>query len=55
MYVKHQRFAKCFMYISSLEESYDQPRQHTKKQRHNFVNKGLSSQGYGFSRAHVWM
>ena len=55
MYVKHQRFAKCFTYISSLEESYDQPRQHTKKQRHNFVNKGLSSQGYGFSRAHVWM
>ena len=28
---------------------YDQPRQHIKKkQRHYFVNKGLSSQGYGF-------
>ena len=27
----------------------DQPRQHIKKQRHYFVNKGLSSQGYGFS------
>ena len=37
-------------------ESYDQPRQHIKKQRHYFVNKGLSSQGYGFfSCSHVWM
>ena len=26
-----------------------------KKQRHYFVNKGLSSQGYGFSSSHVWM
>ena len=34
---------------------YDQPRQHIKKQRHYFVNKGLSSQGYGFSSGHVWM
>ena len=32
----------------SLEERYDQPRQHIKKQRHSFVNKGLSRQGYGF-------
>ena len=30
------------------KESYDQPRQHIKKQRHYFVNKGLSSQGYVF-------
>ena len=36
-------------------ESYDQPRQHIKKQRHYFVNKGLPSQGYGFSSGHVWM
>ena len=35
--------------------SYDQPRQHIKEQRHYFVNKGLSSQGYGFSSSHVWM
>ena len=41
--------------VYSLEESYDQPRQHTKKQRHYFVNKGPSSQGYGFSSGHVWM
>ena len=40
----------------SLEEkSYDQPRQHIKKQKHYFVNKGLSSQSYGFSGGHVWM
>ena len=32
----------------SLEESYDQPRQHIKKQRHHFANKGPSSQSYGF-------
>ena len=37
------------------EESYGQPRLHIKKQRHYFVNKGLSSQGYGFSSSHVWM
>ena len=32
-----------------------QPRQHIEKQRHYFVNKGPSSQGYGFSSGHVWM
>ena len=36
-------------------ESIDQPRQHIKKQRHHFANKGPSSQGYGFSSSHVWM
>ena len=30
-------------------------RQHIKKQRHYFVNKGPPSQGYGFSSGHVWM
>ena len=30
-------------------------RQHIEKQRHYFVNKGLSSQGYGFSSGHLWM
>ena len=39
----------------SWKESYDQPRQHIKKQRHYFENKGLSSQNYGFSNSHVWM
>ena len=36
-------------------KSYDQPRQHIKKQRYYFVHKGPSSQGYGFSSSHVWM
>ena len=37
------------------KESYDQPRQHVKKQRHYFANKSPSSQGYAFSSGHVWM
>ena len=41
--------------LTSWKESYDQPRQHIKKQRHYFANKGPSSQGYGFSSSHVWM
>ena len=41
--------------LTTWKESYGQPRQHIKKQRHYFVNKGLSSQGYGFSSGHVWM
>ena len=35
--------------------SHEQPRQHIKKQRHYFANKGPSSQGYDFSNSHVWM
>ena len=41
--------------LTPWKESYDQPRQHIKKQRYYFVNKGPSSQGYGFSSGHVWM
>ena len=37
------------------KESYDEPRQHIKKQRHYFANKVLSSQGCGISSGHVWM
>ena len=37
------------------KESYDQPRQNIKKQTHYFVNKGPSSQGYGFSSSPLWM
>ena len=36
-------------------KSYDQPRQHIKKQRHYFANKGPPSQSCGFSSSHVWM
>ena len=39
----------------SLEEKLWPTRQHIKKQRHHFVNKGPSSQSYGFSNSHVWM
>ena len=39
----------------SLEEKLWPTQQHIKKQRHHFVNKGPSSQGYGFSSGHVWM
>ena len=41
--------------LTPWKESYDQPRQHIKKQRHYFANKGSSSQGYGFSSGHVWI
>ena len=37
------------------KKSYDQPRQHMKKQRHYFANKGPSSQSYCFSSSRVWM
>ena len=48
----------CSHEIKSLapwKKTYDEPRQHIEKQRHYFVNKGLSSQGYGFSSSHLWM
>ena len=38
-----------------LLRSYDQPRQHLKKQRHYFANKGPSTEGYGFSSTHAWI
>ena len=41
--------------LSPWKESYDQPRQHIKKQTHYFTNKGLSSQSYGFSSSHEQM
>ena len=48
----------CSHEIKTLDpwkKSYDQPRQHIKKQRRYFANKGPSSQSYGFSSSHVWM
>ena len=41
--------------LTPWKESYDQPRQHIKKQRHYFANKDSSSQNYDFSSSHVWM
>ena len=40
--------------LTPWQESYGQPRQHTKKQSHYFANKGPSSQSYGFSSSQVW-
>ena len=48
----------CSHEIKSLtpwKKSNDQPRQHIKKQRHYFADKGPSSQSYGFSSSHVQM
>ena len=41
--------------LAPWKETYNQPRQHIKKQRHYFVNKGPSSQTYSFSSSHIWM
>ena len=41
--------------LASWKKSYYKPRLHIKKQRHHFVNKGPSSQSYGFSSSHVGM
>ena len=41
--------------LTPWKESYDQPRQHIKKQRHYFTNKSPFSQSYGFSNSHVWI
>ena len=41
--------------LSPWKKSFEKTRQHIKKQRHNFADKGLYSQSYGFSSNHVWM
>ena len=41
--------------LAPWKKSYDQSRQHIKKQRHYFANRGPSSQSYSFSSTHVWM
>ena len=52
----NQSIVSCpVLTLASWKKSYDQPRQHIKKQRHYFANKGLFSQSYGFSSSHVWM
>ena len=40
--------------LAPWNKSNDQPKQHIKKQRHSFANKGPSSQSYGFASSHVW-
>ena len=41
--------------LSLWKKSYDKPRQHIKKQRPHFADKGPHSQSYGFFSSHVWM
>ena len=41
--------------LAPWKKSYGQPRQHIKKQRHYFADKGPSSQSYVFSSSHIWM
>ena len=42
------------MIILKLLTIFANDLEHIKKERHYFVNKGPSSQGYGFSSSHVW-
>ena len=41
--------------LAPRKKGCDKPKQHIKKQRHHFADKGPSSQSYGFSSSHVWM
>ena len=41
--------------LAPWKKSYDQPREHIKKQRYYFANNGPSRRGFGFSSGHVWM
>ena len=53
--LQNQNKTKQKKTLAPWKKSYDQPRQHIKKQRHYFANKGPPSQSYGFSSSHVWM
>ena len=48
------KIKRCLL-LGRKVTNLDQPRQHIKKQRHDFANKGPSSQGYGLSSGRVWM
>ena len=41
--------------LAPWKKSYNQPRQHIKKQRHYFANKDPYSQRHGFSNSHMWI
>ena len=41
--------------LAPWKKSFEQSRQHIKKQRHYFADKGAFSQSYSFSSSHVWM
>ena len=41
--------------LAPRKKSYDHHREHIKKQRHYFADKGSSSHSYSFSSSHVWI
>ena len=41
--------------LAPWDKSYDKTRQHIKKQRYHFANKGPHSESYGFSSSHIQM
>ena len=41
--------------LAPWKKSHNKPRQHIKKQRHHFANKGPNSQSYGISSSHIWI
>ena len=41
--------------LTPWKKNYGQPRQQIKEQRHDFADKGLYGQSYGFSSSHVWI
>ena len=51
----HGIFQARVLEWGAIAFSNDQLRQHIKKQRHYFANKGPSTEGHGFSSSHVWM
>ena len=57
--LRDQTLVSCmaggFLTTKPLPEAHDKPRQHIKKQRDHFADKGLHSQSYGFSSNYVWM
>ena len=53
--IAHGDYSYEIKTLAPWKKSYDQPRQHTKKQRHYLAKKGPSSQSYGFSSSHIWL
>ena len=49
------QYKRCKTRLAPWKKSYDRPRQHIRKQRNHFANKGPYSQSYGLSSSHVWM
>ena len=51
----HGIFQARVLEWGAIAFSNDQARQHIKKHRHYFADKGSSSQSYGFISSHIWM